>query len=109
METEENDMKTIKEIIADLSGVEMGLMQGSVDFRFDPDAKAKKAAHPVEVMDDILSVCNYDVKHGKAPERGTVAKTLEKLKVFRDTYEVADLDAPLGDLSAWLLVTDPAE
>ena len=102
-------MKTIKEILADLSGVEMGLMQGSVAFRFDSFMKAKKLGHPVEVMDDILSEMNYDVKRGKAPERGTVAKTMEKLKAFRDTYEVEDLDDPLREMSAWLIATDPAD
>ena len=102
-------MKSIKEICAELAGVEMGLMQGSVGFRFDPAVRAKKAGHPVEIMDDILSVFNYDVKRGGTPERGTVAKTLEKLQAFRETYGVADLDAPLGELSAWLTAAEAAD
>ena len=102
-------MKTLKQICEELTGIEMGLMQGSVGFRYAAPAAVGKAGHPVEIMDDMLNPINYEVRHGRTPERGTVNKTLVKLRKFREAFEIEELDGPLADLGAWLRVTDPAE
>ena len=95
-------MKTIKEICAELTGIEMGLMKGTVGFRGEPSTAAPKPGHPVDVLDDLLNPIIYEIRHGKTPESGTVATTLGKLKGFREAYGVEAMDGPLSDLSSWL-------
>ena len=94
-------MKTIKEICAELTGIEMGLMKGTVGFRGEPSAAAPKPGHPVDVLDDLLNPIIYEIRHGKTPESGTVATTLGKLKGFREAYGVEDLDQLQQDIATY--------
>ncbi len=102
-------MKTLKEICAEFTGIEAGLMQGTVGFRYEPAEGMKKSGHPVEIMDDVLNPVIYEIRHGRTPGAGTVSRTLAKLRSFRSTYGVEKLDAPLADLEAWLSAARPAD
>ena len=98
----EADITRFSQICSDLAGVEMGLMEGKIDFNYDNLMSATKPGHPCEMMDDILSAIYYPSVQGKEPPMKTMEATLKKLQKFAKTFQIKEMDDPLKALSDYI-------
>ncbi len=53
------DIKKLDSICRNLADIEIGLMNGEIEFVYDNLSSAMKAGHPSEIMDGILSTIYY--------------------------------------------------
>ena len=96
------DIKKLDKICSDLAGIEMGLMNGEIDFSYPKLMSAMKAGHPCEIMDGILSKIYYPTISGKEPPIETMEETLQELQGFAETFSVEEMDEPLQQLADYI-------
>lgn len=98
----EADIKKLSQICSDFAGIEMGLMEGEIDFSFDNLMSAMKPGHPCEIMDGILANIYYPAMDGKEPSMETMEETLKDLNGFATTFKIKEMKAPLQELADYI-------
>ena len=96
------DIKKLSQICSDLAGVEMGLMNGEINFSYPRLMSAMKAGHPCEIMDGILSKIYYPAISGKEPPMETMEETLNELQSFGETFNIEEMNDPLRRLAEYI-------
>ena len=96
------DIKKLDSICSELAGVEIGLMNGEIEFEYDNLFCAMKPGHPCEIMDGILSKIYYPTIQGKELPMETLKMTLGELKAFADSFKIKEMDDPLEKLAAYI-------
>lgn len=98
----EADIKKLTQICSDLAEIEMGLMEGEIDFSYDNLMSAMKPGHPCEIMDGILSNIYYPAMGGKEPPMETMEKTLKDLNGFAKAFKIKEMKTPLQELADYI-------
>ncbi len=96
------DIKRLDRICSDLAGVEMGLMEGTIDFSYDNLLSAMKPGHPCEIMDGILANIYYPAIRGIEPPMETMEQTLNDLTSFAEGFKIKEMEQPLKALSEYI-------
>ena len=96
------DIKKLEQIVSDLAGVEMGLMNGEIDFSYDNLMSAMKPGHPCEIMDGILANIYYPTISGIEPPMETMETTLKDLKGFAKAFQIKEMKTPLQELTDYI-------
>ena len=104
----EADVKKLDQICSDLAGVEIGLMNGEIDFSFDNLMSAMKPGHPCEIMDKLLSPIYYPVISGKEPSMETMEIASDNLKGFMNTFKIKEMKKPLQELADYVIARKQA-
>lgn len=97
---------TLNEICAEILSIEEGLDCGSISFTYDNLASAMKCCHPVEILDDTISLIFWDLQEGKNPRREKIEEVLKGLKRFKRAFKVKELSKPIKDLTQYLSETE---
>lgn len=97
---------TLNEICTELLAIEEGLDCGSISFTYDNLASAMKCCHPVEILDDTISLIFWDLQKGKNPSREKIEEVLKGLKRFKRAFKVKELSKPIKDLTQYLSETE---
>ena len=98
----EANLKRLDQIVSDLAGIEMDLMNGEIDFSYDKLMSAMKPGHPCEIMDGILGKIYYPTIQGKEPPMDTMKKTLKELQEFAETFCIEEMEKPLQELADYI-------
>ena len=98
----EADVKRLDRICSNLAEVEMGLMNGEINFHYDNLMSAMKAGHPCEIMDSILSKIYYPAISGKEPPMETMEETLAELTEFGEAFAIKEIKQPLKELAEYI-------
>ena len=98
----EADIKKLDQIVSDLASVEMDLMNGFIEFNYDPLMDAMKMGHPCEIMDGILSKIYYPTISGVEPPMETMESTLNDLQGFLENLQIKEMEKPLKELSDYI-------
>ena len=93
---------TLYEICQEIGQIEEGLMYGQINFTYDNLMCAMKPGHPAEILDDVLSIIGWDVFAGKDVPLEKVEETLKELKLYRKTFQVKELAAPIKHLGKYI-------
>lgn len=96
----------LNEICAEILAIEEGLDCGLISFTYDNLASAMKCCHPVEILDDIISLIFWDLQEGKNPRREKIEEVLKGLKRFKRAFKVKELSKPIKDLTQYLSETE---
>lgn len=81
-------MEKIIKICESLADIEMRMDNGELPFECDNLHSAMKLGHPVEILDEIIAPCYYDVMGGKKPTLAKVKKMHKQLKTFQRAFKV---------------------
>lgn len=98
----EADVKKLDRICRDLADVEMGLMEGTIDFSYDKLMSAMKPGHPCEIMDGILANIYYPAMRGQEPPMDVMEKTLKNLQTFGKAFSIKEINKPLKELDEYI-------
>ncbi len=98
----EADLKKLDQIVSDLAGVEMGLMNGEIDFTYGKMMSAMKPGHPCEIMDGILAKIYYPTIRGTEPPLDTMEETLKNLQEFAEAFSINEMKKPLQELADYI-------
>lgn len=98
----EADVKRLDRICRDLADVEMGLMEGRIDFCYDKLMSAMKPGHPCEIMDGILANIYYPAMQGHEPPMDVMEKTLKNLQSFGKAFSIEEINEPLKELAEYI-------
>ena len=96
------DIKKLDSICSELAGIEIGLMNGEIEFVYDNLFSAMRPGHPCEIMDGILSKIYYPTIQGKELPLETLEKTLGELKEFAGAFQVKEMEEPMEKLAAYI-------
>ena len=96
------DIKKLDSICSKLAGVEIGLMNGEIEFVYDNLFCAMKPGHPCEIMDGILSKIYYPTIQGKELPMETLKTTLGELQEFTKAFQVKEMEGPLEELATYI-------
>ena len=98
----EANLKKLDQIVSDLAGVEMGLMNGEIDFSYDKLLSASKPGHPCEIMDSIHAKIYYPTIQGTEPPMDTMEETLKELHGFAEAFSIKEMKKPLQELAEYI-------
>ncbi len=96
------DIKKLDSICRNLADIEIGLMNGEIEFVYDNLSSAMKAGHPSEIMDGILSTIYYPTIQGRELPLERLRSTLRELKEFAERFQIKEMDEPLKELAAYI-------
>ena len=96
------DVNRLDRICRNLADVEMGLMEGTIDFTYGKLMSAMKPGHPCEIMDGILSDIYYPAMMGQEPPMEVIEKTSKSLHEFGKAFNIKEIKAPLKELDDYI-------
>lgn len=93
---------TLYDICQEVAIVEQQLMEGDIEFAFDPLMSAMKPGHPADLLDEVLSKIGWDVFAGKDVSLDRVKEWHKELKQFKSTFKIKALDRPIKHVKAYI-------
>ncbi len=98
----EANVKKLEQVCNELSGIVIGLMNGSVKFSSDNLSNLKVPMNLYDILDDIILKIYFTVSSGKEPSMEKLKDTLEELNEFKDTFEIKEMEKPLQDIKEYI-------